>query len=1220
MVAPLTLAAIPRDQLGTFPEVLSHWATQAPDRRAYLYLGDDDREEASLTFGELQTAAIAMAGRLSACVQPGDRVLLFYPSGLDFVVAFLGCLCAGVVAVPVSVPNRKRGLEILAGIAQDSGATAILSVGALLARYEADFAAHPLLSRLPRRDTTGWRTPDRAGIEPESSPEPHALALLQYTSGSTGTPRGVVVTHANLAANHRQLQACVRPDSNSVVVSWLPMFHDMGLGTVLLALWVGARGVLMSPTAFLQKPVRWLKAISRYRGTHSVAPDFAFDLCVRTITPAERQGLDLSSWGAACNGSEPVRGATLSAFQAAFAPNGLALHSLHPLYGLAEATLFVTGGELSTGPQIARFSRAGLERGDVRSDRSENGQALVSCGKPWLEGSVLIVNEDTLAECSPNQIGEIWVGGPHVAAGYWNKPEETRETFQAHTAQGKGPFLRTGDLGFVHAGGLFVTGRSKDLIIVRGRNHYPQDIENTVSGSHPALEPQRCAAFPVETDNGEGLVVVQEVKRSAVRALDAEDVFRSIRHSLAEQHGLSAAAIVLLRPLALPRTTSGKVRRKACRDGFLNGTLSEVASSGLVGAALEPPARTSLPPSPSSPAARVVQWVQQYSRATAGAQVVRRSMNPETLAQFARQGLLGMQVGTEHGGLALRHSETVRVLEQLAGVDLAASLFVGLNNYLGVWPILRHGQLRLQKELLPLLATGQQLAGFALAEPGGDGTAGAWHSLAQRVNGSGWSLSGRKFVTGGAADTGFLNVFVRHEDLAGVSGFVVPRSAKGIGKATSVNEHGVLRESLSLDAVFVPHHQVLGQLGQGGDVAFDAIRHSHMAIGAACLGGMKRCSQLIFQHATQRQIGEAGLVAHPVTLTRLGRITSEATSLECLVRLLGDLADDGRHVASEAFTVCKLVAPEMLWQAVDDLVQLLGRRGLVETFQVRQLVDDARVLRGLEGPMEAGSALLGAGLLGVDLEPLRRLEAEIFLGINLEPLINQAVSALHEAALAGTALTPTSSHWLDARAGELTTWIVLLGAVERRRLAASNPDLERAAAWVRSNLENTVSATRSGPPREVALGADVVGDTIASYDSSVGTLAGDRPQPMPRADSSARSLRSWAITWLAERLRVDESRIDPQRSFSDHGVDSLAAVEFAKALADRVGVSLDETLLWNFPTIDSLLAYLEKPQPAQPAPAIASSPAAPEPPKGPTDASAIDAELERLERELKRRS
>ncbi|HKO94498.1 MAG TPA: fatty acyl-AMP ligase, partial [Polyangiaceae bacterium] len=602
-------------------------------------MSDGEREESSLSFAQLRDAAHAVAHRLSSVVAPGDRVLLFYPSGLDFIVAFLGCLCAGVVAVPVSVPNRKRGLEIVAGVASDSGAKCILSVGSLLARYEEDFAAVPGLANVPRLDTSAWSSSGerRAFV---SKVDLRAAALLQYTSGSTGAPRGVVVTHANLSSNHLQQQRCMENDEHSVIVSWLPMFHDMGLGTVLQAIWVGGECVLMSPSAFLQKPVRWLRAISHYRGTRSGGPDFAFDLCARSIAAEEREGLDLSSWSYAYNGSEPVRAATLGRFAAVFAAQGFRKEAFHALYGLAEATLFVTGAALRQGPSVHAFSRTGLEHGVAEPESSDSAQELVGCGSTWVDGRVLIVDPETLVECAPECIGEIWVSGLGVAGGYWGKANATRETFEAYTSTGQGPFLRTGDLGFLHARNLFVTGRSKDLIIVRGRNHYPQDIEDTVSQCHPALEPTRCAAFSVDTEDGESLVVAPEVRRTALRNVDAEDVFRAIRNAVSDRHGLYAAAIVLLRPLALPRTTSGKVRRKACRNAFLSQSLETVANSGFVGAKLDPSVRASAPPSPStSPkAARLVQWLRQQSRATAGAEIGRRSLAPDALSEFARQG------------------------------------------------------------------------------------------------------------------------------------------------------------------------------------------------------------------------------------------------------------------------------------------------------------------------------------------------------------------------------------------------------------------------------------------------------------------------------------------------------------------------------------------------------------------------------------------------------
>jgi acyl-CoA synthetase (AMP-forming)/AMP-acid ligase II/alkylation response protein AidB-like acyl-CoA dehydrogenase/acyl carrier protein len=1191
MVVELTLSAITKSPRSTFPDVLDHWATQTPDRRAYLFLGDGETEEASYTFSELRRAVQIVARGLAERVKPGDRVLLFYPAGLDFIVAFLGCLRAGLIAVPVSVPNRKPGLEIVAGIAADAGAACLLSTAALLQRYRDDLENDPRLRGLSRVDTTAWETDVEGGPEARLADGClEAPALLQYTSGSTGAPRGVVVTHSNLADNHAQLQHCFQHDQSTVVVSWLPMFHDMGLGTVLQALWVGGQAILMSPSAFLQKPIRWLRAISRYRGTFSGGPDFAFDLCVRRVGPEERNSLDLSAWRCAYNGSEPVRAGTLVRFWETFASAGFSWENFHAVYGLAEATLFVTGEAIHQPPMIRFFSRSGLVRGQALLETADKGQRLVGCGHPWLEGRVLIVDPETFEECAPGKIGEIWLAGPSVAAGYWGKEADTRSTFQAHTSTGGGPYLRTGDLGFVHEHGLFVTGRSKDLVIVRGVNHYPQDIEETVSDCHPALEPQRCAAFSVDTEDGESLVVAQEVKRTALRSVDAEAVFRAIRKAVADRHGLNAAAILLLRPLALPRTTSGKVRRKACRVGFLNQSLAVVATSGLGASQLQIAESGREAPMPAAKADRLVQWLRQPGLPWDAGDSDFSQVTPDILSALAAQGLLGLQIGADQGGLGLSDADTLQVLEQLGGVNLGAAIFVGLNNYLGVRPLAYHGQLSLQRNLLPRLAKGDCLAGFALAEVGANAGPSSWSSRMIANNGSGWKLLGKKYLAGGMRDAGLFNVFVRHEDRSAVSGFIVSRTADGVRSSTHVGDDGILREMIELKGVAVDPSHVLGRLGNGMEIALDAIRHAQLAVAAACLGAMKRCSQLIFQHAAQRQSGESGLIAHPVTMTRLGRITVEVTALESLIQFLSLRANVHPDLAAEAFGVCKLVGPEMLWQGVDDLVQLLGRRGIVETPQVRRLVNDARVLRGLEGPTEAGAARLGFGLMSGDRGSLRRLVSEGFGTKELESVVEDAANALRMGALSLSGrLTPGGGHWLQARSGELTTWVILLGAVRHRLLETAAADLQRTEAWIRSNLENVLATTRGGPPPDAQMGEEPVGSAIASYERAIGgvsTSLDTSTTPASEGWSNAipqGSLKSWAVSWLAQRLRLEESSIDTKRSLADHGVDSLVAVEFANALAEKLGLRVDEMILWAFSTIDELLAYVTGGRPSAPA-------------------------------------
>ncbi|MCA1633580.1 MAG: condensation domain-containing protein, partial [Acidobacteria bacterium] len=403
------------------------------------------------------------------------------------------------------------------------------------------------------------------------------IAFLQYTSGSTTTPKGVVITHRNLLHNQRLIQQAFGQSAQSVILSWLPFYHDMGLiGGVLQPLFLGAKCILMSPTAFLQRPLRWLEAISAYRATTSGGPNFAYDLCVDKTTTEERAALDLSSWSVAFNGAEPVRAETLSRFMAAFEPCGFRHEAFYPCYGLAEATLLVSGGHAGNAPTIKNVAADALVANRAASaTTSGTRRDIVGSGLLPPQQKVVIADPHEATICAPGEVGEIWVSGQSVAKGYWRAREET-DAFKAYISNtGEGPFLRTGDLGFIENGELFVTGRLKDLIIIRGVNYYPQDIELTVEQSHVALRKGAGAAFSVEAGGQERLVVVQELD---VRAkLDADEVIDAIRRAVTEAHELQIYAVALIRLNSIPKTTSGKIQRYACREGFLNDGLKMVA-------------------------------------------------------------------------------------------------------------------------------------------------------------------------------------------------------------------------------------------------------------------------------------------------------------------------------------------------------------------------------------------------------------------------------------------------------------------------------------------------------------------------------------------------------------------------------------------------------------------------------------------------------------------
>ncbi|MFY0563643.1 condensation domain-containing protein [Archangium lansingense] len=563
-------------------------AESQPEELAYTFLVDGETEEARLTYAGLDARARAIGGLLQELGAQGERVLLLYPPGLDYVTAFVGCIYAGAIAVPAYPPDPMRLGRTLPRLeALISDARARFALTNELIRSMADGLAEqfPGLAGLkwvatdevPAEAASAWKDP---GLTRES------LAFLQYTSGSTGTPRGVMLSHGNLLHNSKAIQRGFEPSPGSVGVIWLPPYHDMGLiGGVLQPLFGGFPVVLMSPLDFLKRPARWLEALSRYRGTHSGGPNFAYDLCVRKTTPEQRAALDLSSWSVAFNGAEPVRAATLDRFAEAFAISGFRREAFYPCYGLAEGTLFVTGGRKSEPPVVREWKPEGA-RG-VRQ--------LVGCGTSAMDQELLIVHPETLAPVPEGQVGEIWVRGGSVAQGYWNRPELSEQTFRARRSDtGEGPWLRTGDLGFLSRGELFVAGRIKDLIIIRGRNLYPQDLEQTAEASHPALRPGCSAAFSLEADGQELLVLVHEVDRAKLS--EPSEVVEAIRRAVAEQHEVAPGRVVLVPAGHIPKTSSGKIQRSTCRAMYLAGELELITESAApqteTPAPAEPPALT----------------------------------------------------------------------------------------------------------------------------------------------------------------------------------------------------------------------------------------------------------------------------------------------------------------------------------------------------------------------------------------------------------------------------------------------------------------------------------------------------------------------------------------------------------------------------------------------------------------------------------------------------
>lgn len=574
------MVSTPAADLSSFVGVTRHRCFETPEVAPFSFLSGAEQNQI-MTYRQLDRSARSLGAWLQKRGFEGDRVLVMYPSGPAFIKAIFGCFYAGAVPVPVYPPHLalvSRTFPRLLAIIKDATpriafappefTTALARLGGGSEQIQSS-----IWTQLPDDSDNladEWRS---------THIMPSDIALLQYTSGSTAAPKGVMVTHANLLDNAKRIQDAFGIRQQVRGVSWLPPFHDMGLiGGVFQPVYSGFSVHLMSPLTFLQRPLRWLQAISILGASISGGPNFAYELCVQKISDENKKSLDLSCWKVAFNGSEPVQSRSLERFAEAFRECGFRSDSFRPCYGLAEATLMVSAARESSPVRLLSLDRGSLEANRVvcaDETHSRDLCTVVSCGRA--DEDVVIVSPESLTACPDGKIGEIWFAGGSVAKGYWNRPAETQHTFDAYRADnGDGPFLRTGDLGFKWRGELFVTGRLKDLIIIAGRNHYPHDIEMTVEQSHASIRPGCCVAFSIAVDGEERLIVAAELHRKPPDETERREITRTILRDVSEVHGLQVHSVALLKSGRIPKTSSGKTQRLECRRAFTRGELTMV--------------------------------------------------------------------------------------------------------------------------------------------------------------------------------------------------------------------------------------------------------------------------------------------------------------------------------------------------------------------------------------------------------------------------------------------------------------------------------------------------------------------------------------------------------------------------------------------------------------------------------------------------------------------
>ncbi|MEC1020419.1 condensation domain-containing protein [Bacillus paralicheniformis] len=546
-------------------DILQYRAKEAPNTSAFTFLRDGEAHENTWTYKDLYINALGIGAGLQSIAPLQSRVLLIFSPGLEVIGAFYGTMLAGMTSVPCTPPDDGRFVAKLERIIRDIDPAVILTDEKLMKNKS--------LLELSKKTNIPIITTSvllKQQTSQESPPPMNELALIQYTSGSTGFPKGIMISHSNIIHNQKAIAKVFAKSEQATIVSWLPYFHDMGLiGNIIYPIFSGVHCIFMSPAHFIRKPIRWLQAISRYSGTISGGPNFAYEWCLSRITESERKELDLSNWKMAYSGAEMIKADTLEKFYQMFRLNGFSKSSFRPCYGLAETTLFVSGHQ--TGDTLAKIDVDAklLQKNEISLRTSDSVRKIVSCGQPLI-GRIAIVDEDG-CELGEKKIGEIWVSGESVALGYWNKPHETVQSFRANLSSSEEEFfLRTGDLGFIHDGCLYITGRLKDLIIIRGRNIYPSDIEDSVQSVDPALRKTFGAAFSLEAEE-EDMIIVQEIPKSLLKS--ADHLIEKIRNRIVQDYNIEPGSILLVRDGSLPKTSSLKIQRKAVKLAYLNNAL-----------------------------------------------------------------------------------------------------------------------------------------------------------------------------------------------------------------------------------------------------------------------------------------------------------------------------------------------------------------------------------------------------------------------------------------------------------------------------------------------------------------------------------------------------------------------------------------------------------------------------------------------------------------------
>ncbi len=1169
-------------------------ATPNSDLFTFYTFADGTSHLQPLSWNEVDIQVNQVANLLRKVANRGDRVVVLFDHGPDFVVSLLACFTLGLVAVPVYPPTNNRYLKTYMKIVEDCSPKYILTNKKTQTRLKLpqDVLATMLIVNDVGSVTNLESSPTLVPVVPTD------IAYLQYTSGSTGNPKGVIITHANILANTQALGEFCRFSGGDKIFSWLPLYHDMGLiGGVFQPIVSGVPSVLSAPALFVRNPLIWLEIIDQEHITHTGGPHFAFRSVLNAWSSASVVDFDLSRLKVIFNGSEPIDNSTCDAFERALMPHRLSSKVIAPCYGLAEATLFVTADRYCS---------------DINT-----GNDNPSCGTPASFHQVWIADQHSTQSLGENQPGEVIVSGPSVAKGYWGDPIKTAKYF--FNQQGES-CLRTGDIGVIKGGRLSILSRIKDLIIVNGRNIYPHDIETAVMGlCHTEIKGQLVACVCSRSNRP---VVICEVARRHYKSKSLRDIAADIQRVTFSTSAVVPESVLLVKVGMISRAANGKVRRAKTAHLYHLHKLNALITQEANVSAKTKQSMTDRPINVYSSGSHtittcsrsieraniVIDWLSKYARTRLNSRQMRerRTIPANVILDFANRGIMGLQAPLPLGGLDLTHVDALRLQSHLASIDPTLAAFVGLHNVLALRLVLRHSEGSQAKLYEEMLASGRMLGAFALTESS-SGSAPSSITTVARFTEGGYRLSGRKRWIGNAAWAGLLVVIAKvvDSDPCGMTAFLVENDSDGLSmgaESLTVGVNAMIQNDVYLVDVFVANANILGRVGEGLQIAQDAMMAGRLGIGAIATGAMRRGLHLAYTFTENRMIGPHRLGDMAATRHQQQVMSSNILVLDAAIDNIAQRLDANKKVCDEYYAAIKLVASEWSYEAIDSTIQMSGARGYMESNPLAQLMCDIRLLRIFEGTSETIADFLGGRVISRSLsaevvtfallapddrnDQLNAKLNSLFDILRLASTKNKAVGRIGaiERQLAGRCLaiaivanlatelllTKIDSPLIDAIYQDLHRHIDQIQARWAPSGGAQVHKLRGKALLGIDDLRQTAPAPNIVPnmtyaPTRLSDISSTPPDNSDRESSDFVVSSNQEPQPSQELKIVTSEAALFFNDWL---IKMAGKPIDKSLSFDSLGVDSIHILELTFELENKYGVTLNEDDFFYSTTIN----------------------------------------------------